>query len=249
MGLLRGRCRRGPRHRLPDTALPFAEKARGPRRSIPRSSSCRVRRRGPRRGAHPPAPRVGKPPPCARPSGGRAAGRDRPRQRPAGGAPPPRQGPPRPRAARRGGAGPPRRRDELGRRSAALPRPSLPRAPGRAARASRRGGRLLPAGARGVARQPGRAPRTRSRRREDLGPRSRAAAGRGDPAASRRLDRAADPWWLYLFGPPGVAKAARDRVWTRHSTGERAPRLRRARRPAAQLPPVFRAEIASSGSR
>lgn len=32
-------------------------------------------------------------------------------------------------------------------------------------------------------------------------------------AASRRLDRAADPWWLYYFGPPGVAKAARDRVW------------------------------------
>jgi tetratricopeptide (TPR) repeat protein len=33
-------------------------------------------------------------------------------------------------------------------------------------------------------------------------------------AASQRLfDRAADPWWLYLFGPPGLAEAARDRVW------------------------------------
>ena len=33
-------------------------------------------------------------------------------------------------------------------------------------------------------------------------------------AASRRLDRAADPWWLYRFGPPGLAKAALERVWT-----------------------------------
>ncbi len=34
-------------------------------------------------------------------------------------------------------------------------------------------------------------------------------------AASRRLDRAADPWWFYRFGPPGLAKAALDRVWTK----------------------------------
>jgi tetratricopeptide (TPR) repeat protein len=34
-------------------------------------------------------------------------------------------------------------------------------------------------------------------------------------AASRRLDRAADPWWLYRFGPPGVATAALERVWTK----------------------------------
>ena len=34
-------------------------------------------------------------------------------------------------------------------------------------------------------------------------------------AESGRLDRAADPWWLYLFGPPGVAKSALDRVWTK----------------------------------
>jgi tetratricopeptide (TPR) repeat protein len=34
-------------------------------------------------------------------------------------------------------------------------------------------------------------------------------------AASRRLDRAADPWWLYPFGPPGLAAAALDRVWKR----------------------------------
>ena len=32
-------------------------------------------------------------------------------------------------------------------------------------------------------------------------------------AASQRRDRAADPWWIYLFGPPGVAKDALDRVW------------------------------------
>ena len=32
-------------------------------------------------------------------------------------------------------------------------------------------------------------------------------------AASQRLDRATDPWWLYPFGPPGVAKAALDRLW------------------------------------
>ena len=32
-------------------------------------------------------------------------------------------------------------------------------------------------------------------------------------AESRRPDRAADPWWLYPFGPPGVAKAALDRLW------------------------------------
>jgi tetratricopeptide (TPR) repeat protein len=34
-------------------------------------------------------------------------------------------------------------------------------------------------------------------------------------SASRRLDRAADPWWLYPFGPPGLAGAALDRVWKR----------------------------------
>jgi hypothetical protein len=33
--------------------------------------------------------------------------------------------------------------------------------------------------------------------------------------ASQRLDRAADPWWLYLFGPPGLAKAALERIWTK----------------------------------
>lgn len=32
-------------------------------------------------------------------------------------------------------------------------------------------------------------------------------------SASRRPDRAADPWWLYLFGPPGLAEAALARVW------------------------------------
>jgi tetratricopeptide (TPR) repeat protein len=34
-------------------------------------------------------------------------------------------------------------------------------------------------------------------------------------AASQRLDRAADPWRLYRFGPPGLAKAALDRIWTK----------------------------------
>jgi hypothetical protein len=34
-------------------------------------------------------------------------------------------------------------------------------------------------------------------------------------AASARLARASDPWWLYAFGPPGLAKAALDRVWDR----------------------------------
>jgi len=34
-------------------------------------------------------------------------------------------------------------------------------------------------------------------------------------AASRRLVRAPDPWWHYPFGPPGLAKAALDRVWDR----------------------------------
>ena len=32
-------------------------------------------------------------------------------------------------------------------------------------------------------------------------------------AASRRPDRAADPWWTWFFGPPGLAKAALDRAW------------------------------------
>ena len=31
--------------------------------------------------------------------------------------------------------------------------------------------------------------------------------------ASRRLDRASDPWWLYPFAPPGMAKSALDRLW------------------------------------
>ena len=34
-------------------------------------------------------------------------------------------------------------------------------------------------------------------------------------AASQRLDRVADPWWLYPFGPPGLAKAALDHIWTK----------------------------------
>ena len=34
-------------------------------------------------------------------------------------------------------------------------------------------------------------------------------------SASRRLDRVADPWWLYPFGPPGLAGAALARVWSR----------------------------------
>jgi tetratricopeptide (TPR) repeat protein len=32
-------------------------------------------------------------------------------------------------------------------------------------------------------------------------------------AASRRVDRAQDPWWPYLFGPPGIANAVMTRVW------------------------------------
>jgi tetratricopeptide (TPR) repeat protein len=32
-------------------------------------------------------------------------------------------------------------------------------------------------------------------------------------AASQRLDRSADPWWVYPYGPPGVAQAALERVW------------------------------------
>jgi tetratricopeptide (TPR) repeat protein len=32
-------------------------------------------------------------------------------------------------------------------------------------------------------------------------------------AASQRPDRAADPWFLYPFGPPGLAKAALEQVW------------------------------------
>jgi tetratricopeptide (TPR) repeat protein len=31
--------------------------------------------------------------------------------------------------------------------------------------------------------------------------------------ASRRLDRASDPWWVYSFGPPATAKEALDRLW------------------------------------
>lgn len=32
-------------------------------------------------------------------------------------------------------------------------------------------------------------------------------------AASRRLDRAEDPWWQYGLGPPGLARSALDRLW------------------------------------
>jgi tetratricopeptide (TPR) repeat protein len=34
-------------------------------------------------------------------------------------------------------------------------------------------------------------------------------------AASQRPDRTADPWWQYPFAPPGLAKAALDRLWGR----------------------------------
>jgi tetratricopeptide (TPR) repeat protein len=37
----------------------------------------------------------------------------------------------------------------------------------------------------------------------------------GTLAASQRLERAPDPWWLYLFGPPGLATGALDRLWKR----------------------------------
>jgi tetratricopeptide (TPR) repeat protein len=37
-------------------------------------------------------------------------------------------------------------------------------------------------------------------------------------SASRRLDRADDPWWLYPYGPPGLARIAVDRVWN-HALG------------------------------
>jgi len=30
---------------------------------------------------------------------------------------------------------------------------------------------------------------------------------------SQRLDRSVDPWWVYPWGPPGLAKAAVDRLW------------------------------------
>jgi tetratricopeptide (TPR) repeat protein len=34
-------------------------------------------------------------------------------------------------------------------------------------------------------------------------------------SASRRPNRATDPWWLYPFGPPGIGEAALGRVWQR----------------------------------
>jgi tetratricopeptide (TPR) repeat protein len=34
-------------------------------------------------------------------------------------------------------------------------------------------------------------------------------------SASRRPNRATDPWWVYPFGPPGIAEAALGRVWQR----------------------------------
>lgn len=34
-------------------------------------------------------------------------------------------------------------------------------------------------------------------------------------SASRRPNRATDPWWLYPFGPPGIGEAALGRVWRR----------------------------------
>ena len=37
----------------------------------------------------------------------------------------------------------------------------------------------------------------------------------GSLAASQRVERAVDPWWLYPHGPPGLARGALDRVWKR----------------------------------
>jgi tetratricopeptide (TPR) repeat protein len=37
----------------------------------------------------------------------------------------------------------------------------------------------------------------------------------GTLAASRRLERAEDPQWFYVFGPPGLATSALHRVWNR----------------------------------
>ena len=35
----------------------------------------------------------------------------------------------------------------------------------------------------------------------------------GSLAASGRLDRKRDPWWVYLLGPPGQAHASLSRLW------------------------------------
>ena len=214
-GLLPGPGRRGPRHRLPAHG-PSVRGEGAPGRAARSRGAARVRLRGrePGRGEAPPAPRVGGGP-AAR-QGGRCLSR-RPGHRagPARGPAPPRQAPPRRGTADRGGASPRGRRPAIRRPSPALPRPSLPRAPGRGS------GRPDDAAlfhARALEAWPdSQAARLALAHvlERSTGPGGRPPSRRGEPLRARRLDRAADPWWLYPFGPPGLASAALDRVWQR----------------------------------
>ena len=49
----------------------------------------------------------------------------------------------------------------------------------------------------------------------EYGPRAAPPVVGATLSASRKLTRTADPWWLYPFGPPGLADAALARVWER----------------------------------
>ena len=215
-GLLRGPGRRGPRHRLPAHGLhPFAGEARAGRAARSRGPArVRLRGRGPRRGAAPPAPRVGGGR-LARPGGPRAAGRARPRPGPAGGPAPPRQAPPRRGAARsrRSRSSRRSRRSSGDDRQRYLARLFLGRLAERRGRHDEAAGFYRRALEAWPDSQAARLALGHALERSS-GPAAARPLVAASLAASQRLDRAADPWWLYPFGPPGLAKAALDRVWT-----------------------------------
>ena len=174
----------------------------------------RLREREPRRGVRPAATRLGR---AAR-ARGRGEGAPRhPRARPRapGGAPAPGQAAPRPGARGRGRVAARRGRRARRRRPPALPGPPLPRPSRRAPRAPEEALRLY-----------GRAleawPDSQAARlalahalERSSGPAAPLVLVGATLGASRRSDRADDPWWLYLFGPVELTRAALERVWAR----------------------------------
>ncbi len=197
------RLPRGPRGRHPRRRVSghrLAVRRVGPRRlSARRRSPARggLRGRQPRRRGGPPAPlRRGRS--CPRGRGEGVPRRARPRARVAGGPPAAGQAAARRGARDRGRAAPRGGRRGEGRRAPALPRPPVPRPPrGNADWPDAQAARL------GLARSLERS----------AGPEAARILVGASLAASRRFDRPEDPWWPYEFGPPGLAKAALDRLW------------------------------------
>ncbi len=204
-----------PRHRLPADGPPSRRGAPGRAARPEVQLVYGLRGREPRRGAAPPAPRVGGHPAARR-------GGPRPARRP-GSRPGPARGPAPPRPAATSTAGrlveaepaledvERRSGDDRQRYLARLFLGRLAERRGRHDEAARLYARALEGW-----------PDSQAARlalahvlERSTGPAAALPLVAASLAASQRLDRATDPWWLYPFGPPGLAEAALDAIWTK----------------------------------